>query len=213
MSRSSLMVAALALALAGCGPILEPAAPLGPDGQPVQRVYRIAPGDAPRVQFRALDAVNTLRAQSRLAPLQFDPALNAAAATHSRDMAVQQRPWHFGSDGSSPIERVARAGYRGRMKGELISETFESELETINAWMAERDTRAVLMDPEARDIGFAWFQEENGKLWWTLVTGAPGSGGGPLAFDSSGPRPPAPGQDPFAPGPFVPGVFTPLQPG
>ena len=216
MSRPTLMIGALAVALAACGPVLEPSAPLGPDGQPVQRVYRISAADASRVQFRALDSVNTLRAQARLAPLQFDAALNAAAATHSRDMAVQQRPWHFGSDGSSPIERVARAGYRGRMKGELISETFESELETINAWMAERDTRAVLMDPEARDIGFAWHQEENGKLWWTLVTGAPGTGGDPLAFDSSGPRAPMPSMpedDPFAPGPFVPGVFTPLQPG
>lgn len=213
MSRSTLMVAALTLALAACGPIVDATPPLGPDGQPVQRVYRIAPGEESRVQFRALDAVNTLRAQSRLAPLQFDPALNAAAATHSRDMAVQQRPWHFGSDGSSPIERVARAGYRGQMKGELISETFESELETINAWMAERDTRAVLMDPDARDIGFAWFQEQNGKLWWTLVTGAPGTGGDPLAFGSSGPRAPASVEDPAAPGPFVPGVFTPMQPG
>jgi hypothetical protein len=28
------------------------------------------------------------------------------------------------------------------------------------------------MDPQAREIGFAWFQEENGKIWWTMVTGA-----------------------------------------
>jgi uncharacterized protein YkwD len=174
MPRLRLLMPILALfALAACEPTPPPIAPMGPDGLPVQRVYRIAPGDAARVQFRALDSVNTLRAQRGLAPLQFNAQLNAAAETHSRDMSLQARPWHFGSDGSSPIERVARTGYRGQMRGEVISETFESELETITAWMAEPDNRAVLMDPDARDMGFAWYQESNGKLWWTLVTGAP----------------------------------------
>jgi len=200
MSRAKLLLGALAVLPLACAPLVEAPPPVGADGQPIQTVYRIAPADASRVQFRALDAVNTLRAQARLAPLAFDAALNAAAATHSRDMSVQQRPWHFGSDGSSPIERVARAGYRGRMKGELISETFETELETINAWMAAPDTRAVLLDPEARDIGFSWYQEPNGKLWWTLVTGAPGAAPGGLG--GPGPGGGGFGADMFSTGPF-----------
>ena len=102
--------------------------------------------------------------------------LNAAALTHSRDMAVQNRPWHFGSDGSSPLDRVRRAGYSGRMLGENISETYESELETLSAWMEMPDQREVLLDPRARDLGIAWFQEPNGKIWWTLITGQPSGG-------------------------------------
>jgi uncharacterized protein YkwD len=86
-------------------------------------------------------------------------------------MAVQNRPWHFGSDGSSPLERVRRTGYQGRMMGENISETYETELETLSAWMGSPDTRAVILDPAARDIGFAWYQEPAGKIWWTVVTG------------------------------------------
>ena len=100
-----------------------------------------------------------------------DAQLNAAAATHSRDMSVQNRPWHFGSDGSSLIERVLRTGYPGRALGENISETFETELETLSAWMDLPDTRNVILDPDARNLGFAWFQETSGKIWWTLVTG------------------------------------------
>lgn len=38
--------------------------------------------------------------------------------------------------------------------------------------MAQPDTRNVIMEPAARAIGFAWFQEPGGKIWWTLVTGA-----------------------------------------
>jgi len=86
-------------------------------------------------------------------------------------MAVQNRPWHFGSDGSSPIDRVRRAGYPGMMLGENISETFETELETLSAWMGDPTTAAVVLDPNARDLGFAWYQEPGGKLWWTMVTG------------------------------------------
>ena len=105
-------------------------------------------------------------------PLTLNAELTAAAATHSRDMSVQNRPWHFGSDGSSPVDRVRRAGYTGTMLGENISETYETEIETLSAWMNLPDTRSVVLDPNARNVGFAWFQETSGKLWWTLVTGS-----------------------------------------
>ncbi len=86
-------------------------------------------------------------------------------------MSVQNRPWHFGSDGSSPLDRVSRAGYTGRLIGENISETFETELETLAAWMDGVETREVILDKRARDLGFAWHQEDSGKIWWTLVMG------------------------------------------
>lgn len=115
--------------------------------------------------------VNALRQASGLPPVQLNAQLNAAAATHSRDMSVQNRPWHFGSDGSSPLDRVIRAGYTGPMLGENISETYETELETLAAWMETPGTREVLLDPHAVNMGFAWFQESSGKLWWTLIMG------------------------------------------
>ena len=149
------------------------AAPMkvGPDGRPAAQVYRINGETAAAIPFRMLDSVNSLRGAKGLSPLAFNAQLNAAAATHSRDMSVQNRPWHFGSDGSSPLTRVQRVGYQGKLLGELISETFETELETLAAWAGETDTRGVIMDPAAREMGFAWYQEPNGKIWWTLVTG------------------------------------------
>lgn len=171
MFRTSMF---LLVAMLGLGACVDPG-PMRPgaDGRPVPVVYRISQSELPRIQFRMLDSVNTLRARGGLQPLQLNPQLNAAAATHSRDMSAQGRPWLFGSDGSSPVTRVRRAGYTGAMVGELISETFETELETLNAWMSESDTRAVLMNPAARDMGFGFFQDPNGKLWWTLTLGNP----------------------------------------
>jgi uncharacterized protein YkwD len=171
MKSLSVVAVCASLALAACGTGNQ--IRVGSDGKPLPQVYLITASDEAKIQFRLLDSVNELRAVKGAAPLQYNAQLNAAAATHSRDMAVQNRPWHFGSDGSSPLDRVSRVGYTGRLVGENISETFETELETLSAWMGEADTRDIIMDPQASQIGFAWFQETSGKIWWTMVTGAP----------------------------------------
>ena len=163
------------LLLGGAAVLTACAAPqqatIGSDGKPLPQLYQITAEAAAKIPFRLLDSVNSLRRAKAAPPLAYNSALNAAAATHSLDMSVQNRPWHFGSDGSSPLLRVQRVGYSGKLLGELISETYQTELETLSAWMDLADTRAVILDPAAREIGFAWYQEENGKIWWTLVTG------------------------------------------
>lgn len=176
MNRRLYLSLLLASVAAACGPTPGTGPTILPDGKPAPRVYPIGPGDEGRITFRVLDAVNSLRQSAGLSPVQLNAQLKAAAATHARDMSVQNRPWHFGSDGSSPIDRVARVGYTGGLVGEMLSETYESELETLGAWMEDEGPRTVLMDPTARDMGFSWFQEPNGKIWWVLVMGA-GSGG------------------------------------
>ncbi len=136
------------------------------------RAYVINPQDTAEIQFKTLDSVNAVRQARSLPPMTLNAQLNAAAATHSRDMALQNRPWHFGSDGSSPLLRVQRVGYSGRFLGEAISESNDTELETLSAWMDEPATRQVIMDPAANEMGLAWYQEPTGKIWWTLVTGS-----------------------------------------
>jgi uncharacterized protein YkwD len=159
---------ALTVALSACAPA---PAQYGSDGKALPRAYKISNRDTGKIQFRMLDSVNALRNASGRAPVELNAQLNAAAATHSQDMARQNRPWHFGSDGSSPIDRIARVGYAGQLVGETISETYESELETLAAWMEQPDTRRVILSEDARNMGFAWTQESNGKIWWTMVMG------------------------------------------
>lgn len=185
MKLFAILALSAAVALAGCAPTVNQPAeqPLGPDGKPLPRLYRIKAADQSRIEFRMFDGVNSLRQAAGVAPLNLNSQLNAAAATHARDMSVQNRPWHFGSDGSSPIIRAQRVGYTGRVLGENISETYETEIETLSAWMEDPSTRDVIVDPEATDMGFSWFQEENGKIWWTLVTGT--SAEAPVQIDVS----------------------------
>ena len=168
MIRLFSILISLTVALAACTPAPTP---LASDGRPGPTVYKIGRNDTGKLQFRMLDSVNALRGASGLAPVQLDAQLNAAAATHSRDMAVQNRPWHFGSDGSPPVDRIQRVGYTGALVGEVISETYETELETLAAWMEKPDTRRIIMSKDALNMGFSWHQENNGKIWWTMVMG------------------------------------------
>lgn len=160
------MLGVAALALAACG---RAQARIGADGLPEATIFRITPADAQVIPFRMLESVNALRSANGAAPLSLDAQLNAAAATHSRDMAVQNRPWHFGSDGSSPLDRLARVGFTGTLVGETISESFEDDITTLAAWMEQPATRNVILDRNANRMGIAWFQEDGGKIWWTMV--------------------------------------------
>lgn len=172
MTRLSLAAATALALLAGCG-FRGPAAPqVGPDGQPLPVAYRISAREGAEIPGRILTQVNLLRAQSGMAPLAASPQLSAAAMAHSRDMSAQNRAWHFGSDGSSPLDRAQRQGYTGHLIGENISETYENDIATLSAWMQERDTRDVLMDPDAQQMGMGWYQEPGNKIWWTILVGS-----------------------------------------
>ncbi|RWR33004.1 CAP domain-containing protein [Sinirhodobacter populi] len=168
MSRVKALILFAVMGLAAC----QPSTPqLGPDGQPLPQLYRISNKDAAEIPGRVTEAINSLRAARGTAPLTLEPTLTQAAEVHSRDMARQNRAWHWGSDGSSPFDRASRAGFPGKVAGENISETYENETQTLSTWMADAETRDVILNPAATMMGFGWYQEPSGKIWWTLVTG------------------------------------------
>lgn len=157
------------LALTAC----EPMAPqVGPDGQPIPTAYTINSREAAAIPGRVLGQINQLRSNIGAGPLMQSPQLDAAAVAHARDMSAQNRAWHFGSDGSSPLDRVRRAGFGGQLIGENISETYENDIATLNAWMQTRETRDIIMDQRAAQLGLGWYQEPAGKIWWVLITGS-----------------------------------------
>lgn len=170
MNKFNVFAILALVALAACSPrhlsqqplpmAIDPAAAMVP---PVD--------DSAAIAGRVLQQINTLRGNIALQPLSPSPQLEAAALVHARDMSAQNRAWHWGSDGSSPLDRAKRQGYGGTLIGENISETYENEIATLAAWMGTRDTRDVIMDPRATQLGFAWFTEPSGKVWWTLLAG------------------------------------------
>jgi uncharacterized protein YkwD len=156
-----LALAAAAAALAACAPARETGG-----------VPRLGPADAAPIRLRHLDAVNAARALEGLPALQLSAELNAAADTHARDMSVQKRAWHFGSDLTSWRERGFRAGYRGEVLGENLFEGADGDLTVLRYWLEVPDTRRVIMHPAGRGLGLGWHQDPGGKLWWVQLVGA-----------------------------------------
>ncbi|QIE40798.1 CAP domain-containing protein [Rhodobacteraceae bacterium SC52] len=164
MLRISGVLTVLLLGLGACapqsGPLVSSAG-----------VYSIRSGDVADIQYRMLDSVNALRAGAGVAPVELDARLTAAAETHARDMSRQQRAWPFGSDGSSPYDRIGRSGYQGTLVAELYAQTFETELDTLAAWIDDGAWGEEILSPDATDMGFSWKQDNTGLLWWVILLG------------------------------------------
>ncbi len=120
---------------------------------------------------RHLDMINALRIEKGFSGLRLSKSLSAAALTHARDISLQKRAWNFGSDYSSPQQRALIAGFKGRVRGENVSETFRGEFDIINIWVNHPLSKSVIFDPIAKTLGFGWFQEENGRTWWVQLIG------------------------------------------
>ena len=124
-----------------------------------------------KLRLRHLDAVNALRHEHALGALAFSKELNASSRTHAIDISNQKRAWNFGSDYSSPQERAELSGFNGVVRGENVSETFEGEFEVLRVWLKNDLPSKIILDPKATHIGFGWFQEDNGTIWWVQQIG------------------------------------------
>jgi len=136
-----------------------------------QKSGKIEYYNSTEIRQRHVDALNALRLEKGLKEVTISHSLNSSAATHARDIYIQQRAWNFGSDGSSPQERAEVAGFIGVVIGENVSETFEGEFLLLQVWLENSFPRSIIFDRNASHIGLGWFQEENGKIWWVQVLG------------------------------------------
>ena len=136
------------------------------DGTVIIQMSRIG---IDKVQFRHLDSVNAVRQARGLSTLSLNASLIRAAKSHASDMSAQSRPWHFRSDGSSPLDRLLSSGYSGKFIGENVSETFEDDFNTLDVWMTIPLSASIILDPNATQMGIAWHQDVNGKIWWVQL--------------------------------------------
>lgn len=146
-------------------------------GKPFERPD---PGDPAAVSARALQLVNAARAKPRkcgrtafaAAPaLLLAPLLERAALVHAKDMATHDRFEHIGSDGSRPADRATRAGYSWRNIAENIA-LGEAEVEhVIEGWLESPGHCANIMDPRYKEMGIAYFVDDEADIYWAQVFG------------------------------------------
>jgi len=119
----------------------------------------------------ALELINTYRTAKGLTALRLDARLTIAAKMQSRDLAKTDRISHYGSDGSSPWDRVKRAGYDAKIAAENVGTGQASLDEVFKGWTESPGHNRNLLLPAARDMGIALVEDPKTefKTFWTLV--------------------------------------------
>jgi len=134
--------------------------------------------DAVAVSRLVLALTNAARAHGRdcgrrrfsaAPPLSLAPALMRAARAHSQDMAAHDLFSHRGSDGSTPGQRVTRAGYRWRMVGENIASGVQTARQVVAGWLASPPHCANIMTAGFRQMGVAFAVNPASEelIYWT----------------------------------------------
>ena len=82
---------------------------------------------------------------------------------------------HAAPDGSTPAQRVSRAGYRYRMTGENIAAGQLSPETAMAGWLKSPGHCANLMQPGYTEIGVAFAVNPTSKMgaYWVQLFGTP----------------------------------------
>lgn len=89
----------------------EPAALEGAPGSEMAEPDPAAPApDASPLEWQSFELINSARAARNIHPLAWDADIATVARAHARDMMLRGVVSHRGSDGSSPVQRLRRAG-------------------------------------------------------------------------------------------------------
>jgi uncharacterized protein YkwD len=140
--------------------------------------------DAAAVRRSVLMLTNAARAQGRdcggrffpaAPPLALSPALIRAARAHARDMAAHGFFGHGGGDGSSPAQRVTRAGYRWSLVGENIASGIGTARQVVAGWLSSPHHCANIMTAGFRQMGVAFAVNPASEpvIYWTEDFAAP----------------------------------------
>ncbi len=129
----------------------------------------------PTFEQRVIELVNQERTSRGLATLKKSPALMDAARGHSEDMACNDFVDHTGSDGSTPRDRILRAGYTPGALGENIAAGCSTPEQVVDIWMKSDGHRANILNPDYCHIGVGYAYNANATYghYWTQDMATP----------------------------------------
>ncbi|MFF4401071.1 CAP domain-containing protein [Streptomyces sp. NPDC001480] len=122
------------------------------------------------VAARVIQLVNVERAKAGCSALTSNATLAKAAQAHSADMAAHQNMSHTGSDGSSPGDRITRAGYSWSAYGENVAYGYSTPEQVMAGWMSSPGHRANILNCSFKEIGVGLAQPNS---YWTQDFGTP----------------------------------------
>jgi len=128
-----------------------------------------------------VERVDRLRAQggtcgevptNAVPALELQPTLRCAARMHAADQVSSGDLSHEGSDGSTTLNRLFLAEYRGIPLTELLAADFDEDAAVLRAWVGSPAHCEALFDASATDVGVGLAEDlgTRGKVW-VLLTG------------------------------------------
>ncbi|MBB5126175.1 CAP domain-containing protein [Streptomyces griseoloalbus] len=112
---------------------------------------------------RVVELVNAERAKAGCSPVKVNATLTGAAQKHSEDMAASGNMSHTGSDGSSPGDRITRAGYNWSTYGENVAYGYSTPEQVMAGWMASPGHKENIVNCAFKEIGVGLAQP--GGYW------------------------------------------------
>ncbi|MGW1160273.1 CAP domain-containing protein [Streptomyces sp. NPDC002513] len=112
---------------------------------------------------RVVELVNAERAKVGCSPLTLNATLTKVAQAHSDDMAAHRNMSHTGSDGSSPGDRITRAGYDWSAYGENVAYGYSTPEQVMAGWMSSSGHKANILNCAFKEIGVGLAQP--GSYW------------------------------------------------
>ena len=106
-------------------------------------------------QTQLANLINSARAEAGLPQLSINAALTAAAQGHSIDMACHGLTSHSGSDGSTPSQRIAAAGYAASRSSEIIYSSGYPQT-AFDWWMSDQIHRDEILNPTVTEMGIGY---------------------------------------------------------
>jgi uncharacterized protein YkwD len=106
-------------------------------------------------------------------PLRWNGALQAAAASHSRDMARRNYFDHRSPEGRTVSERAAASRYKSRMVGENLAGGDRNVAGAVQGWVDSPSHCQNMMNPQFNEVAVACVGRP-GSQWgtyWTMVLG------------------------------------------
>lgn len=117
-----------------------------------------------------LGLINAYRAQHTLGALTMQSQLGQAAEAHSQDLADHNITGHTGSDGSSPQQRIERAGYAWSAWGENVFWGSASAQAAFDWWRNSPDHDANMLRANFTQIGVGRAYNANSRFGWYWTT-------------------------------------------
>lgn len=143
----------------------------------------MTPTEAPEdFEDRVIELTNEERAKAGCPEVDEDSDLREAAEAHSQDMAFNDFFSHTGSNGSTPSERVASAGYEAApgSVAENIGAGYATPEQVVQGWMESTEGhRENILNCSHEEIGVGYVYLENdtgNETWqhyWTQVFAQP----------------------------------------